>query len=115
ARIICGGRKTEIAEFIAKVTEQLTRLRNCLERIERVLEAVQSRGFRHELGHALSAFWADGVRLEVAFLPDQAREKINGQIIAGRRRGEGAAQVRCRRGRVRLRRGILNSRMAVVR
>src|SRR5215211_7569257 len=45
-----------------------------LHRCEWIKEAAQFRGFGHELGDALRSFGTHGVRIEPAFLPDQADE-----------------------------------------
>ena len=105
--IVRGGRKAEISEFPPQAAQQLTGLHNRLERIERVFKAVQSCGFRHELSDALCTFRADRVRLEATFLPDQAIEEINRQIIGRGRRGNRLTKAWCCRWRARLRPIIL--------
>src|SRR5262249_10946517 len=90
--IVRGCRKTKVSKLATQVTQQLTGLRNRFERIERVCEAAQSCGRGHELSYALCTFAADRVRLEVAFLPDQAGEEIDRQIVGRRRGGERRAK-----------------------
>src|SRR5262249_34085647 len=86
-----------ISKFTPQATQQLAGLRNRFERIERVFKAAQSRGWRHELSYALCTSPADRVRLEATFLPDQAGEEIDRQIIGRCRRGERLTKARCGR------------------
>src|SRR5262249_35123591 len=95
--IVRGCRKPKISKFTTQVTQQLTGLRDRFERIERIFKAIQSSRCRHELSDALCTFPADRVRLEATFLPDQASEEIDRQIIGRCRRGERLAKARCGR------------------
>jgi len=95
--IVRGCCEAEISKFATQAAQQLAGLRNCCERIERVFETARSCRCRHELSYALCTFPADRVRLEAAFLPDQAGEEIDRQIIGRCRRGEGLSKTwRCR-------------------
>src|SRR5262249_37538420 len=95
--IVRGRCKPKISKFTTQAMQQLTRLRNRFERIERVFEAAQSCGCRHELRYALCTCAADRVRLEATFLPDQAGEEINRQIVGRCRVGERLANAKCLR------------------
>ncbi len=79
--IVGGGGKTEIAELGTQFVQKLRCLGKRRHRIERIEQPAFFGGVGHELGDALRAVTtaghgADRVRLEPAFLPDDAGEKL---------------------------------------
>ena len=65
------------APLVLQITQELSRLGDCLECIEWVVKAAQSCGAGHELRHTLCTCTTYRVRLEATFLPDQASEELD--------------------------------------
>src|SRR5579872_5681564 len=84
--IVSGGGEAEIAERVAKLAEVARRFAQGGGWLERIEQAARGGGKGHELGDALRAGRALRVRVEFAFLPDQAREEGHRQIVLN---GEG--------------------------
>src|SRR5215470_4993763 len=80
--IVRGCCKAKVSKFTTQITQELSGLGNCFKRIEGVCKLTQSCRCWHELRYALCTCRADRIRLEMTFLPDQAREEISRQVMA---------------------------------
>src|SRR5262249_62220625 len=97
--IVCGCRQAKVSKFTTQITQELSGLGNCFKRIEGVCKLTQSCRCGHELRYALRTCRADRIRLEMTFLPDQAREEISRQVMAPCRLREPPPKARWRRPR----------------
>src|SRR3954470_7615510 len=87
ASIVGGRRQPEIAKLSAQLTQELSRFRQRLDRVERVEQKAFSGGRRHELRDALSppaaaCQWSDRMGHQAAFLPDEPSKNSTGRPLS---------------------------------